>query len=1032
MELPQKIGNYLLLEVLGRGGMGEVYKATDLRLQRTCALKIIRSNETDQKVLRRFIKEARAIGALSHPNIVMIYEIETSPQYFFSMEYVPGKTLSDFVKKKELTWKSKLQIFVQICQAIEYAHSQNIIHRDIKPDNVMVSEEGIPKVMDFGIAKHLDQEQQLTQTGELVGTPKYIAPELADGEKSSKKSDIYSLGVVLYQLLLGRVPFDGDTVMEIFYQIIQNDPVPPSHLYPSLPKELDIISLKALEKKPENRYTSVSFLRKEVERVLENKPIRTKPPSTVVKLKKWCQRNVLATSVIFILLVLAGTFTLVSQKINRENKNLLKREKKLSQDNETLVEREEKLSEDNSQLKNKENELKNEIAQLFIREAESKINVRNYVEASNALEKAIKNINSAQKDEAYIDFLGRYSMEPCLPKSKAVLSFPLGQSNKVSSEGKYFASIHSSHLYLWNIKDLVVGQRREGKIEEAISIPGQYSALYFSPDENLLALVSYNAIDLWNLSKRKRVSSFTMEGEVKGIEISNNNSLMMIVHEKKMPPVATRTALWSLGEKPLLLMEEFSNDSNSRVSFSEDSTLAFVMTEKTIFIWDIKQRKILGQHNQILSRYKIIKCGRGKTLFLGDEYGNIQTYEVIKDRLEAKNYVTAHKNNITHLVFQKNSRFCASASIDKKVHIWDMVRLQKYSTIPSNNLVDMHISASKLGILSKENQALKYELWQLEPLFHKQLNLPFLQKKLFKLLITKASQTSNINIFPYSPVIISSRKNFVAVHYWHYILLWKNDKFWEEIDTHTFSEIVEVLISKDEKWLATRFRNNSIHVRNLSNLNEHYSVKMNADTKSFAFDSQSHFLICGSNADLLIWDFQNNSLLPLGTTSSGVRSLAFSPDNHWLAIGKVDGLEVWQVHGGNILPLGPKNILKEGALVKSIAWFQNSLKLFSGDDKGKINLYQWRKPTWEEQAFEEKKENFFFSPIEKLSLSPDEKNLAIFSNNQVLLQNLEHGFLTHLLPGQFIGDSASLDRDWKSLAFSTLNGSVVFYQWPDE
>ena len=262
------MNRYEILQAIGAGGMAEVYKARDTALSRLVAVKVLRQEfSTDEKFVERFRVEAQSAAGLSHPNIVSVYDVgEENGIYFIVMELVDGITLKDYIVKKEkLQIREALNISVQIAQGLSAAHANGIIHRDIKPQNIIISRAGKVKVTDFGIAKMAGSN---TMTTTAAGTVSYISPEQARGGYSDERSDIYSLGITMYEMLTGKVPYEGETNIAVALQHIQGDMVPPKNLEPSIPESLNKIILKCTQKKPERRYAKARDLIADLRRVL--------------------------------------------------------------------------------------------------------------------------------------------------------------------------------------------------------------------------------------------------------------------------------------------------------------------------------------------------------------------------------------------------------------------------------------------------------------------------------------------------------------------------------------------------------------------------------------------------------------------------------------------------------------------------------------------------------------------------------------------------------------------------------------------
>jgi serine/threonine-protein kinase len=255
----KKLGKYEITAKIGQGGMAIVYKAIDTTLQRTVALKVMLPHlSTDAGFVKRFQQEAITAANLKHPHIVTIYEVgEQDSIYYIAMEYVPGRTLQQIIKKEGvLSLERTVKLFNQIADALTYAHRQGLIHRDIKPSNILVDTEDNVTLTDFGIAKAAQYVTIVTGPGRLMGTPQYMSPEHAEGKELDHRSDIYALGVVLYEMLTGKVPFSGETPTPILYAHVYKKPPPPRHLNPKIPKSVERVTLKALAKRPAMRYQS--------------------------------------------------------------------------------------------------------------------------------------------------------------------------------------------------------------------------------------------------------------------------------------------------------------------------------------------------------------------------------------------------------------------------------------------------------------------------------------------------------------------------------------------------------------------------------------------------------------------------------------------------------------------------------------------------------------------------------------------------------------------------------------------------------
>jgi serine/threonine protein kinase/tetratricopeptide (TPR) repeat protein len=293
---PPKGEEYEILGELGRGGMGMVYKARQLRLNRVVALKMIRAGlHADPGDLFRFQREAEAVAQLRHPNIVQIYEVgDRHGLPFFSLEYVGGGSLQKQLDGTPRPPKQTAELIEILARAMDFAHKQGIVHRDLKPANILLTEDGTPKITDFGLAKRLEEaDSGQTGTGAILGTPTYMAPEQAQGKNRliGPAADVYALGAMLYDLLTGRPPFKGETIMDTLQLLQTTEPVPPTRLQPKVPRDLETICLKCLQKEPARRYGTALELAEDLNRFLNHQPIKARQTSLAERTWKWARRS---------------------------------------------------------------------------------------------------------------------------------------------------------------------------------------------------------------------------------------------------------------------------------------------------------------------------------------------------------------------------------------------------------------------------------------------------------------------------------------------------------------------------------------------------------------------------------------------------------------------------------------------------------------------------------------------------------------------------------------------------------------------
>lgn len=639
----QRFSDYELIEEIARGGMGIVFKARQLRLNRIVALKLILSGQfANRQEVLRFRGEAEAAANLRHPNIVTIYETgEYESQHYFSMEYVPGRDLAALVRDGCLSAERAARYVEKIAHAIHYAHQQGTLHRDLKPSNVLIDSNDQPRITDFGLAKRLRDDFGLTVTGQMLGSPSFMPPEQMAGNRKpvGPPSDVYGIGAILYHLLSGRAPFQAESIVDVLRQVQEQDPVSPRRLNPSVPRDLETICMKCLAKEPARRYATAAELADELGRFLRNEPIQARPAGTSERLWRWCCRKPAATTALALLVVVAIGSPLAAWRLNRARQ----------------------FAESNRQL-----------AEARLYGADLTL-VAQALDAGNPT-RARELLEVHRPQRGLPDFRGfewRYFWEQCHADQELTLRGHGGEVSGLSfsPDGRLLASCGAdSTLKLWNLEtkqEITTLRGHKTWVNNAV----------FSPDGRVIASASDDAtVKLWSVADHFSIATLSgHSGKVLDLRFSRDGATLASCGEDgtvRLWEVSTHKSSGVLQHHGMILSCDFSPDG---------ALLATGGSDQCVTLWDVRSRQVIGTlPSQDHEVQRMAFSPTGRFLATASEGESIVVWEVSTLREAAR--LKSDGARFTYVAFSPDGAALAASSRNGRIKVWDIASLRETAT----------------------------------------------------------------------------------------------------------------------------------------------------------------------------------------------------------------------------------------------------------------------------------------------------------------------------------------------------------------
>jgi WD40 repeat protein len=725
------VAGYEIEGVLGRGGMGVVYRARQSSLKRLVALKMILAGaHAGDRDLTRFRSEAEAVAQLRHPNIVQIYEVgEQDGLPYFSLEHLPGGSLAQQLNGIPWPARRAAELVEVLAGAVHAAHQQGIVHRDLKPANVLLAEDGTPKVTDFGLAKRLDAASGQTQSGAIVGTPSYMAPEQASGrgKEVGPAADVYALGAILYELLTGRPPFRAESPLDTVLQVVSEEPVPPGRLVPRLPRDLETICLKCLQKEPARRYASAALLAEDLHRFQAGEPVQARPVGALGRLGRWCRRNpalaaLIATAVLLLLTTTAIT-TGAYFRIDRARGEALE---SATTAREERSQAEEARSRADRQRQEAESERSRAEALLY---GNRLVLAERYWSAGN-VELADRQLDECPSDLYRWEW---YYLKRLCHAELATRPAPADQVSRlvaISHDGRRIASVcRPRHQYgrfaapsNWSVRIWLAGSGRD--MQEIELGQAAVRTLTFSADgRNLAVACEDGTVQHWEVGKDE--VQCTLRGQT--------DLLHAVAYQPNGRLLATggeTIKVWDAGTgKELYTLTGHTGPVNN-LAFSPDGrTLASAGRDDTIRLWNTaglpeqapKESRILARHQgQVLEvaysfdgrrlasaggddTVRVWELATGKSIALQGTTGRVHALAFSPDNKRiatggnartvavwetetgrALFTLRGHADSVRALAFQPDGRRLLSVADDRTLKVWDAVTGRQGLVLPGN------------------------------------------------------------------------------------------------------------------------------------------------------------------------------------------------------------------------------------------------------------------------------------------------------------------------------------------------------------